>query len=642
MASVVIQSVTKQFGPKVVLENVSLDIHTGETVGLVGANGAGKTTLFRLITGQEQPDIGTVTRSRGLQVGMLSQEPTLDSARTLHDEVGRVFDELLELAHRLGELGHRIADHHDDPRLPELMAEYDRQSARFEAAGGYGFQTRLNEILGGLGFREADHSLPVSALSGGQKCRAALAQVLLQERQLLLLDEPTNHLDIDATRWLEKFLAGHHGGAVVVSHDRYLLDRLVSKIIEVEDRRVTVYPGNYTNYVQAKETRLLALQRQFEKDQAFIAKERAFIAKHISRQRTREARGRRTRLERRVQAGEFVERAPNQRRGAVFRFEQTGRTAHQVLRCDGLSKGFDDKRLFEDLNLEVLQGDRLGITGANGTGKTTLLRIMLGQLDADSGTMDFFERGAVGYYDQEHAGLDRSKRLIDEVAAGSPELNEQELRSFLGRFLFSGEDVYKTIAQMSGGEQSRMRLAKLVLSAPQVLVLDEPTNHLDIGSREALETALADYSGTIITVSHDRYFLDRVVNRLLVLEPGHHTLQHGGYSEYLAGVEARRSADEQAGARVTPRGAARRTKRRDVRQPRPSSQFDSLPLEELESRLIAKEEEVSRLHEQFADESVYRDPDAIGRLRAELDTASADLAAMSAAWEQRVDEQSGD
>ena len=637
MASVVIQSVTKQFGPKVVLEDVSLELRTGETVGLIGSNGAGKTTLFRLITGEEHPDFGTVTRSRGLVVNVLAQEPQLDSDRTLHDEVGSAFDELLKLEHRLGELAQQITDHHDDPRLAEVMADYDRLSARFEAAGGYGFQTRLNEILGGLGFTQDDHKLPVSVLSGGQKCRAALGKLLLQEGRLLLLDEPTNHLDIDATRWLERFLAGHHGGAVIISHDRYLLDRLVTKVIELENRRVTVYPGNYTNYVRVRETRRLAQQREFEKDQAFIAKERAFIAKHISRQRTREARGRRTRLERRLREGEFVLDAPGQKRHTTFRFEPASTKSHQVLRCDDLSKRYGSNLLFADLTLEVFQGDRLGITGPNGTGKTTLLRLVLGQIEPDAGTVEFFEKANAGYYDQEHAGLDRSARLIEAVASARPDLGEQELRNFLGCFLFGAEDVFRPVSTLSGGEQSRMRLAKLMLSSPAVLVLDEPTNHLDIRSREALEDALDSYTGTIIAVSHDRYFLDRIANRLLVMEAGRHGLYLGGYSEYLAQVEEQRQAEQQARDAARPRQAAGRRKGRSGTPRRQGSPFDSLSIEELESQIIAKEEQVAAIHERFADESIYRNPEAVGRLNLELDAATEELNALNAAWEERLE-----
>ena len=637
MASVVLQNVTKQFGAQVVLEGVSLEIHSGELVGLVGANGAGKTTLFKLMVGQEAPGIGTVTRTRGLEVGMLAQEPQLESDRTLHDEVGRAFDELLALERKLQTLAERMAEHHDHPRLPQLMTEYDRLRARFDAAAGYGFQTRLNEILGGLGFSQADTRLPIAALSGGQKCRAALAKLLLQERQLLLLDEPTNHLDMDATRWLERFLAGHHGGAVIVSHDRYLLDRLVSKIIEVEDRRVSVYPGNYSNYVQAKEKRLLARQRQHEKDREFIAKERAFIARHIGHQRTREAKGRRTRLERRLRAGEFVEQAPQRQRRLALKFEQVGRSAPQVLRCQMLAKRYGEKALFENLSFELYPQDRLGIIGGNGTGKTTLLRLILGQVEPDAGNVHLYEQQSVAYYDQEHSGLDRSKRLIDEVQLVRPELGEQQIRSFLGRFLFSGDEVFKPIGQLSGGEQSRVRLARLVLAGPRLLILDEPTNHLDIASREVFEQALVDYQGTIIVVSHDRYFLDRVVNRLLVLEKERHALYSGNYSYYAERLEEARQAEARSDAPVRS-GKRARPARNSARPDRPPpSPYDGLSLEEIEERIIAKEQEVEAINQRFADESVYRNPEVLRDLRLRLQQASAEVETLNQAWEQRAD-----
>lgn len=640
MASVVLQNVTKQYGPKVVLENVSLEIRTGQTAGLIGANGAGKTALLRLIVGEEPPDVGTVTRSGGLEVGMLSQEPRLDSDRTLHDEVGSAFDELLGLERRLQDLAQLMADRHDEPRLGGLMERYDRLSARFEAAGGYGFQTRLNEILGGLGFTQDDHNLPVSSLSGGQKCRAALAKLLLQNPQLLLLDEPTNHLDLSATRWLEKFLAGHHGGAVVVSHDRYLLDRLAERIIEVEDRGVTVYPGDYSNYIQAREVRRLTLQRRYETDRQFIDKERAFIAKHRSTQRSKEARGRETRLERRIKAGEFVLEVPSPRRDLSIGFSDVAdRSGRLMVHCDRAAKRYGAKVLFENLGLEVFGGDRLGITGPNGVGKTTLLRLILGQDQPDSGTVRLVGRYAVGYYEQEHAPLDRSTPVIEEVQSARPKLSEQVLRSFLGRFLFTRDEVFKPAQKLSGGEQSRMRLAKLMLSAPELLILDEPTNHLDIPSREAIEQALADYQGTMIVVSHDRYFLDRVISRLLVIEHGRHALYRGNYAYYVQTVEQAARADRETPAQQPLPRRPRPSRQRPRNRKRESSPYDGLSLADLEERIIAKEEQIAAIHGRFADQAVYRDPQAAPDLQGQLQAATEELAALNAAWEERAQDQ---
>jgi len=355
MGTIRFQNVAKQFGGQIVLADVTLELHSGQSTALVGANGAGKTTLFRLITGAQTPDSGTVTCSRGLDVGYLAQEPEVRGDVTLRAAVTEAFTELIALEQKLHALAEQMAAEHDSPELADHMAEYDRINARFEAAGGYGFEQRVDEILGGLGFAKSDYELPVRVLSGGQKCRAALAKLLLQERQFLLLDEPTNHLDIDAVRWLEKFLANYHGGAVIISHDRYLLDRVAERTIEVANARATSYTGNYSRYVETRELHRKTQARQYEKDKAFIEKERAYIAKHLAGQRTRQAQGRRTRLERQLAAGELTTSLPGaDRRAAALRFDDvdiSGQEGKEIVRVDGLAKAFGEKRLFADLSL---------------------------------------------------------------------------------------------------------------------------------------------------------------------------------------------------------------------------------------------------------------------------------------------------
>jgi ATP-binding cassette subfamily F protein 3 len=643
MAAVTVQNVTKQFGTHMVLDGVSLDIHPGETVGLVGANGAGKTTLFRIITGEIEPDHGQVSISKGTQVGHLRQEPDVGLDRTLHDEVGSVFADLLALEHKLHAVSEQMSAHHDGPELQRLMTEYERINQRFIHEGGYTFEHRLGEILGGLGFTPADYQMKVRILSGGQKCRAALAKLLLRDPELLLLDEPTNHLDIDAVRWLERFLAGHQGGAVIISHDRYLLDRLADRIIEVERAGVRSYKGNYTTYAETKQLRILTEQRQFEKDKAFIEKEKDFINKHIAGQRTNEAKGRRTRLERRLGAGEFVTNAPTSQRTTKLSFSShisTRSDGTTVMRCEDLSMAFDDKHLFSDLKFQLRDAERLGITGPNGVGKSTLLKIILGQLAPTTGSVEVDSKRRIGYYDQEHRDLDPNRNIVEEIRTIRREMSEESARSYLARFLFFGNDVFKPLGKLSGGEQSRVRLAKLILDAPDLLILDEPTNHLDIPSREALEEALLDYDGTVLTISHDRYFLDRIVDRLLVMRPEGWRMFGGNYSFYIDTIEqeeAQRAAAE-ASARTSKAKVDRAApKPAPVAKPaRSNSKYNHLSVEQLESLVIDREERLAVLNARFADPAIFRDPEALGQLKAEIDAARVELAEIDAAWHERA------
>ncbi len=645
MSIVSLQDVHVGFDTQIVLDGLDWQIERGEMVGLVGPNGSGKTTIFKLILGEVQPAMGTVTRARGLEVAYLPQEPTLDSNRTLFDEVASTFDNLRHLEGRVAQVAQEISDHHGTQREAELMEEYDELHHRLEAAGGYGYEVRVREVLGGLGFREADHALPIAALSGGQKCRAALARLLLQEADLLLLDEPTNHLDIEATRFLERFLAGYHGAAVIVSHDRYLLDRVVDKIADLDQRRIAVYPCAYSDFAEAKRIRQMTAERAFEKQQEWLKHQREYAERvKADKSRAAQARGRLTRLARMEREGQVLERPTAARRRMALRFTQTDRAGDMVLRCEGVRKAYGETVLFDNFNIEIFRGEKIGIIGPNGVGKTTLLKMAMRQVAPDAGEVRLFENLQVGYYDQEHSGLNEAHEVIDEIQTDRSGPQEAEIRSFLARFLFRGDDVYKRVGDLSGGEQSRVSLAKLVWSNPQVLILDEPTNHLDIPAREVLEEALIDYEGAILLVSHDRYFLDRVVNKLLILpERGKYELMTGNWSTYEQ-REMQREAAARAQAEAARREASRARQRGKSRRQGGSgvegddSHYARWSLERIEETIIEREGQLANLELRFADPAVYRDAERARGLQAEVQKLRSELAELNAAWETRVDE----
>jgi ATP-binding cassette subfamily F protein 3 len=646
MAAVAIQNLAKSYAGHLVLDGITLDLHKGEKVGFVGANGSGKTTLFKLIVGQEPPDSGGIAVARSTSIGYLPQEPDLPSDCSLIEAVGEVFARHRAIEADLRSLSQQIAEVHGTSQEAALLQKYDRLHARFEVQGGYGHEVRTREVLGGLGFAPDEYQKPVNVLSGGQKGRAALARLLLQDCDLLLLDEPTNHLDIDATGWLEEYLAAHRGGVVIVSHDRYLLDRVVHKIIEIEDHQVAVYPTNYSDYAQAKRIRQLQAGREYEKQSAWLAHQRDYIARvHFSKDSAKQARGRRKYLDRMEAEGKVLQKpkGPTARMKLHFDTEKFG--GEMVIRCRGATKGFDGLVLIRNLDFEMTRGEKVGIIGPNGVGKTTLLRMLMRQIPPDAGEVRLYENLTVGYYEQEHRDLDPGLTVIEAVRQIRPGVSEAEARSFLALFLFRGESVFKRIGDLSGGEQSRVLLARLVWTSPQVLVLDEPTNHLDIPGCEALEEALRMFPGSILMVSHDRYFLDRVVDRLLVLPaPGNHEIVTGNWSTYAEILLRRENAARIEEAR-TPAG---RTKPQQTAASTPAkkkksrSKYLSRRMEDLETAIIKIEDRVKELEAAFADPLLMKNTVLSTQLHSEYHDLRAQLADLNRRWEQAVDEQAGD
>ena len=621
MAVIQLTEIFVSFGEKPVLADVSLGLQQGDRVGLIGANGSGKTTLLRILAGALPPDGGRVERARAARIGFMEQEPDLPESVSLRDVALSAFADSMEMEARMRALEHEIASA-DKAARHALLGRLGKLQEVFERSGGYDRERRADAALTGVGFAPAALMKPVSILSGGERSRAALARLLLREPDILLLDEPTNHLDLGGIEWVEEFLAKKfRGTAVIVSHDRAFLDRTVSRVWELADGAVEEYPGNYTTYAKLKNERRVAQRREYDKQQAFIRKEEEFIRRYGAGQRSKEARGRRGRLNR-------LERvdAPARERGVSMRFD-TARTSGEVcLRVQGLAKRFGRRVLFADLDFEVYRGDRVGIVGPNGSGKTTLLKILLGEETPDGGAVDRGSDIHFGLLEQQARGLDSERSVLDEVWERKRTLDEVEVRGVLGRFRFSGDEaVGKRMRDLSGGERTRVALAGLMVERPNVLVLDEPTNHLDIGSREAFESALEDYEGTVVAVSHDRYFLNRIVEKLIVLDgTGGARVVHGNYA-FFARIRARDAHQNQT---TRPPGSA--SPKRSGEKKR--SGLSKNRLAGLEKEIGELEAEKRELEANLADPDLYADAEESQRIVARYNTISRSLEERYALW----------
>src|SRR5216684_4389747 len=520
--------VYKSYGTQEVLRGATLQINPGEHVGLVGRNGAGKTTIFRLVDDEATPDRGEVVRARGLRLGLLEQHVHFETGSTVHESALSAFGHLQQLEHEMHDLEHRMADAGQD--LDKILSRYSDLQHEFEREGGFEYSAKAESILQGLGFDRDTWQTETEKLSGGQINRLGLARLLLAEPDVLLLDEPTNHLDVGAVEWLEEFLQSYASGFVIISHDRYFLDRACRRIIEIENGRATSYAGNYSAFLVERDERREAQQRAYNNQQRLIAKTEEFIRRNLAGQKTKQAKSRRTMLQRL----ERVDAVRADQSSGDFRLQEIDRSGTHVLTVTEASIGYPDKTLARDISLILRRGECLGVIGPNGSGKTTFVRTILNKTPLLAGEIQWGSKVEIGYYAQQLEDLDDRNEIIMELRRVAPaNASTGELRSFLAKFLFLGDDVYKHVRDLSGGEKGRLSLAKLIYSRVNVLVLDEPTNHLDIPSREALEEALDAYEGTIITISHDRFFLDRVATQILALD-GAGNVEHynGDYTEF--------------------------------------------------------------------------------------------------------------
>ncbi len=520
-----LSNVTKSYGGAEVLRGVSFQVNPGEKVGLVGRNGAGKTTVFRLINGLESADSGEILSINGLKLGLLEQHVDFARGDSVHTAALSAFQEIHDIEAEMRKLEKRMETDHSEATLHQYA---DLQTA-FEQADGFTYAARAEAILLGIGFSKEMWDLDASILSGGQKNRLGMARLLLSAADVLLLDEPTNHLDVTAVEWLEEFLMTIDRSYVVISHDRYFLDRTTGRIIEIENGKAVDCKGNYSKYVTERALRREQQERAFENQRSMIAKNEEFIRRNLEGQKTKQAKSRRNMLERL----ERVESVASEKSGGNFGLKKVDRAGSNVLTVEDLSVGYSGRALASGISLSILRGEALGVIGANGTGKTTILKTLLGEVRELSGEFRWGTKVDIGYYSQDLQDLEPRNEVIQELRRVAPSADNGELRSFLARFLFFGEDVFKSVGDLSGGEKGRLSLAKLIYSQKNVLILDEPTNHLDIPAREALEAALTEYDGTIITVSHDRFVLDKIATQILAFTSAEKVdVFHGNYTEY--------------------------------------------------------------------------------------------------------------
>ena len=631
MILLTLQNVSKSFAMNTVLKDVNLTLQAGSRMGLVGVNGSGKSTLFRLISGAMEPDEGTISLTKGARVGVLTQDADIQSDLTIQQELERVFEPVRQMEVKLREMEAEMAEKHDDPEAFDALSRaYSRLMDRFEDAGGYEWPSRIQGVLAGLGFARGREQQPANLLSGGEKTRLCLARLLLTQPDLLMLDEPTNHLDLQSVEWLEETLKKYRGTVLVISHDRYFLNAVCDCMAELSMRRLTQYEGNYDRFAVQRQANLERQLKEYKLQQAEIARQEAIIARYRMYNREKSIRAAESR-EKRLEKMERLEKPVTEQK-VRFSFEARRRTGDDVLFARELTKGFEGRTLFEHFNLHLRAGDRVALIGANGVGKTTLLNILTGKLPPDGGTVTFGSNVDLGYYDQHQSGLHPDKDVLNELWDDFPRMEVDRVRSVLALFLLTGDDVFQPIRTLSGGEKGRVALAKLMLRRDNLLLLDEPTNHLDMDSREVLEDALEDFDGTILTVSHDRYFINRVANQVIEMRPDGVREYLGNYDDY---VEKKRL--EAAGAQEDATGGKTRTQldkeRRRERLKQESARQLRQKLKQAEQAIADAETQIAQLEARMADPETYRDADAAQSVAKQHREAQAALDGLYEDWE---------
>ncbi|EAE8345811.1 ABC-F type ribosomal protection protein [Listeria monocytogenes] len=641
-----VQQISKFFGAEVILDNIKLEVKTGDRIALVGRNGAGKSTLLKIIAGKMSYDGGTISKPKSVEIGYLAQNTGLESTKTIWDEMLSVFDSLRKMEADLRNMELRLGEpelYSNPEKYQVLMTDYDTLQHTFKESGGYTYEAEIRSVLNGLRFYPEDYEVEIASLSGGQKTRLALAKLLLAKQDILVLDEPTNHLDIETLAWLETYLQNYHGSLLIVSHDRYFLDKVVNQVYEISRTKMDHYKGNYSSFVSQKQAKLEQMWKEFDKQQKQIAKLEDFVARNIVRaSTTKRAQSRRKQLEKMDVLG----RPQGDEKAAHFGFQFEKQTGKDVLMVDQLSIGYaKDKRIASNLTFEMKRQDSLALVGPNGIGKSTLLKTLIRDIPALSGEFHFGAGVKIGYYDQEQAKLTSNKTVLMELWDDYPELNEVNVRTTLGNFLFSDDDVLKNVQSLSGGEKARLALAKLTLLEANVLILDEPTNHLDIESKEVLEAALIDFEGTILFVSHDRYFINRIASKIVELAPEKATVFLGDYDYYQEKLAeekelARLDAEDRRkkGEQVEATASVRKLNYQEEKEQQKLLRQRKRKLEEIEKSMEATDEKIAELELQLTNPEVFQNHEKALEITQELDMIKADGEKLMEEWEQISEE----
>ena len=631
MIILTVQNLQKAFGGNAVLKGVNLTLQDRQRMGLVGVNGCGKTTLLKILAGKEQPDGGSVSLMKGLRVGYMEQQYTVQGDLSVFEELQSVYAPVFAMEEKLRALEKEMAGITEEKELKRLGESYARLSDAFEKADGYAWRSLIQGVLSGLGFRKEQFDQPARLLSGGELTRLSLAKLLLLKPDLLLLDEPTNHLDLAALDWLEKYLADYPGTLLVVSHDRYFLDHVCTHVTELLLGTAEQYEGNYTKYMAQRAERFEIRMRAWEQQQKLIAREEAIIARYRSFNREKSIRAAESR-EKRLEKIERLDK-PQDEHQVRFRFQAARRTGDDVLALKDLAKSFGPRTLFEHVNLQLRAGDRVALLGPNGIGKSTLLKCLVGEETPDSGFIRWGANVDTGYYDQQQKSLHPEKTVLDEVWDAFPRLEQDQVRGALGLFLFTGEDVFAPIRTLSGGEKGRVALTKLMLHKDNFLLLDEPTNHLDMDSREVLEDALEHFEGTILAVSHDRYFINRFANRVAVLGPEGIREYLGNFDDYQAKLQWEQSQTEQDPrfAEMTRTEAGK--EKRKIRLAREQLKALKEAVRAAEQAVSDAEEAVARQEANLSRPEVYSVPEKAAAAAREYQRLKEALAARYADWE---------